>query len=1171
MNKIMRAWDRKHGVAYVYRDSETGRTKIGEEKFDWFFYVKNKDFQKYSEVFSLLKEKDYVTKYESEHTYTKVFVEREHNSDLLDKNMQFVWEYKDKVLNYVLKYLSVSNIQHFEADLKIFQRWIIENNIQFESEYKLLYLDIETDDRMITGQPVPGEFQILSCSLIDGQNQKKAWLCCEDFGEEHEKKFLENLAKVINGYDVLIGFNSSSFDFPYIKARMAMYGIQIDWRKKFLQDLMKIYQKLGPQLPSYSLDSIAKFAIKRGKVITNKKTWELFKYDKQLLKKYNMEDSQLMVDIERKTGFLGVSREVNTMGKCPCDDPYISRKIDNMVLRQAYIDGHYHFKTKDYNQEIKKHSFEGAFVLEPKVGLYKNVKVLDIGSLYPNTIRTFNISPDTLITSENEMDVPKDQIINSPSGHKFRKDFVGIIPKVIFETAEKRNYYKKLIKTVQPNSVEHKTYDRLQYVFKYFGLSFYGAMGLQTSRFYDSRVAESVTLGGQLFIKKSIEHLNKTGNLVIYSDSVTGDRCTWIVENGCLKLKTFQELFEMADIIIERDEKERRRFSKPIFTVSYNFKENKSEFKKIEQIIKHKTNKNIYLYRSRDGVTNCTEDHSLINKIGICFKPFQLNNEAKNIKLPKFSKWYGIIDLRKFIGNYKYDLKFGKIRELKFKDNKIFLNDAAFFDRYLDLNDVSRVKKLLKLLAHYICNGASSTIETTKSRFGAMIGIENKELIYELKDIYSEFFHGFNVNVLVPNFKQREDLKQKGWNVFNKGYKLQIMNALSAIIFKQLCGQKAYEKKIPDFIYMLDEELQRYFLLELIEGNGNYQDGNMRFETSSLKLISGMALIFDTLRIKHSIDYKEIKKTYMIHQYTNEQYSKHLIKNKNINLGKIKREVYDISVEANNNFVDACGNILLHNTDSAFIQLEHEEEIPKLIKEIHDICQDISIKQCNANECTVEFAYDKGFSKFIIIAKKRYAGYLTYLDERKLIEPKLYVAGLEFKRTDQCLLLKKKQEELLKLLLSEKGINLSEARKFLENVKKYVFGNEIKLEEICFGQKLTKEVEEYKAETMHLKVVEEMIKDNKEVYVGDKICYFIEDVDKNGKPIPRPLYKFNGKFAKVYMFNNKILPPLTRLLEVVFKEIDWSSYEFRTVGKNKNPKYGRMGLWNLLFLLEVLK
>lgn len=1129
-HKILRAWDSgKNKVRYVYHDPESGRTNLGEEKTDWFFYVKTKDFNNNKPFFKFLEEQYYVSRYEHEHTYTRVYVDREHNSELLDKNMEFVWEYKDKQLNYILGKLLERNIQHYEADLKVYQRWIITNNVEFESEHKLVFLDIETDDSKMTGQPIPGEFQILSCAFCDSEG-KAVCLVAKDMTDEAEEELLVKMAKVINHYDVLVAFNgcfvagtkilmangqeknienisigdrvigyddmgkvskettvkkvfkhnqykklykiktdyseiiateehpflvsynekfdyvktpylrigdyvshfkkinkenehhdykmedyiiagllmtdghrrsgsnrcvlyntnlkihkiirrylkkngilfteyeqlganlnqktvlstifnskkinemldfmgipkgkktyqnidlsniyiqdihrikaflygmwlgdgykttkdfaianknidlrkwmikllkrlgiyarekngssdgknykcgvrqllksevpwyfvsktplkdgvkkagllsdicnnkitctlerykmyfeaddifdtiefekiksiteidstepvynfetethnyvandfivhNCNFDFPYIKARFEKYGIQIDWRKKFLQDHMVIYKKLGPALPSYSLDSISKFVLGEGKVEHEEGITEMFLNNPKLFKEYNTQDVMLMYKIEQKTNFLSVAREVNTIGRCPCDDVYISRKIDMMVLLQAYEDGHFHFKTKEYQEKVDDddEQFIGAFVKTPSPGLYENVQVFDFSSLYPNTIKTFNISPDTLVTDENKNDIPDGKIISCPSGHKFRKDFIGIIPKVIASTADKRNYYKNLLKTVQPGTVEHKTYDRLQYVFKYFGLSFYGVIGMKTSRFYDVRVAESVTLGGQFFIKKVIEYIEAKISPVIYGDT-----------------------------------------------------------------------------------------------------------------------------------------------------------DSCFF------------------------------------------------------------------------------------------------------VFKQL------EK------------------IDLILGN------------------------------------------------------------------------------------------------------------------ISKICDHYAKKQFNSDICTLEMAYDKGFSKFLLIAKKRYAGYITYLDGHKLSDPKLYVAGLEFKRTDVCKLVKTKQEELLRALLAPENMPLAIARKFVEDLKAYLFGKNVNLVDITFGQKLTKNAEDYKAKTAHLKVVAEMKEDGEEVWVGDKIQYFIEGVDKDGKGVPKPIYKFEGVFARTYYWNKKIFPALQRLLSVVYKEVDWDNY---LITNKKSTARGAMDLW----------
>ena len=510
--KVMRAWDRgRNKIAYVYRDEETGKTKIGETKFQNWFYVKTPDFHENRSVFYKYKEEKTITGFEDVGKYHKIFIDTVHNDDLLNKDMEWVWEYKNFNVNKMLERLKMMNIQTYEADVKAFKRWLLRDDVEIDNFYKVCYYDIETDDRHADGL-TPGKYRILSVAMkysdsnnLDG---KMVWICTEEDTDEAEKAMLEKLAKVINAFDVLVSFNGMNFDDPYIKSRFMRYGIQIDWRKKFLQDHCWTYKKYGEKLIKDSLDYIARHIVGRGKVDhTGMHVYDMWLSDRALLKEYNVEDVQLMFDIEVKTKFLATHRDICMVGKCPVDDLYVSRKIDNLILKQAEEDNEYHFKTVERDEEVVEEKLEGAFVFKPVGGRYKSVRVFDFSSLYPSLIDSFNISLDTLI-SGNE-DLTEDQIIKTPTKHRYRKDFIGILPKVVNKVKAKRNYYKGLMAKEEHGSVMHKVYDKLQYVYKYFALSFYGTLGEKHQRFYDIRVAESVTLTGQYFIKQSAAYLER--------------------------------------------------------------------------------------------------------------------------------------------------------------------------------------------------------------------------------------------------------------------------------------------------------------------------------------------------------------------------------------------------------------------------------------------------------------------------------------------------------------------------------------------------------------------------------------------------------------------------------------------------------------------------------------
>jgi DNA polymerase, archaea type len=771
MIKVMRAWDKgRNKIAYVYRDSETKKTKLGEVKFENWFYIKSEDFKNNKSLFYKLKDEKMINKFEDCGKFHKVFIDTVHNDELLNKDMEWVWEYKNFNYNKLMDKLKMLGIQTYEADVKAFKRWLISDDVEIEREYKVLYYDIETDDRHADGL-TPGKYRILSMAFkysdTHDADGKMVWIATEEDTDEAEKAMLEKAAKVINAFDVIVSFNGSNFDDPYLKSRFARYGIQIDWRKKFLQDHCWTYKKYGPNLTSYSLDNISKGVLKRGKVEhKGLRIWDMWQSNRALLKEYNCEDVQLMYDIEKSTGFLSAHRDICAAGKCSVDDLYVSRKIDNFILKQAQDDNEYHFKTVEYSEEgeeVTDETYEGAFVFEPVVGRHTNVRVVDFASLYPNVINTFNISPDTIV--EKSDNIPEDKIIITPTKHRYRKDFVGILPKVVMRFAETRKHYKNLMAKETPGTMQHKIYDRMQYLYKYFGLSFYGCMGEKHNRAYDTRVAETITLAGQYFTKECAKYAERNGFKIIYGD-----------------------------------------------------------------------------------------------------------------------------------------------------------------------------------------------------------------------------------------------------------------------------------------------------------------------------------------------------------------------------------------------------------TDSLFISgLQTHGQVKKLANKLSELCEAHAKRKFNCDICTIKMEYDKGFKTYLTVAKKRYAGVLDYLDGHEIKDFNMYIAGLEYKRTDVTKIVKELQWNLLKTLLeNEETPEIEAIRSTILAAKDQAFSGKLLAEDISLSQKLTKEMDSYDGRQMHVLVAKEMQADGKEVWIGDKIPYFIIGLDANKKPIPKPLYKFEGKYCESYYWNNKIFPPLQRILEVVYPNIDWESYKEKGSGEVKT---GRTNLW----------
>lgn len=192
---------------------------------------------------------------------------------------------------------------------------------------------------------------------------------------------------------------------------------------------------------------------------------------------------------------------------------------------------------------------------------------------------------------------------------------------------------------------EAEYYDRLQYVFKIKLNSLYGALSNLWFRFFNINMAESTTGTGRMILEHQYRKVNEildgeyninvplykttkealesgksadvaldgpifNGSLqsdaVIYGDSVTGDTLIDTKEGRI----PISELYTHTDYI--RGEKEYCNTQRQ-FCLSYDPSTNKTMFKPIKYVMKHKTNKQLYrVWVSDELWLDVTEDHSLM-------------------------------------------------------------------------------------------------------------------------------------------------------------------------------------------------------------------------------------------------------------------------------------------------------------------------------------------------------------------------------------------------------------------------------------------------------------------------------------------------------------------------------------------------------------------------------
>jgi DNA polymerase elongation subunit (family B) len=408
---------------------------------------------------------------------------------------------------------------------------MVDNDIR-PARPRIVYIDIETDSRVPFSKKE--EMRILSWVTVDENGNTESALLKSDT-DNSECNLLKKMWSVLDNYDLVIAWNGDRFDFPVMQARSIHTGISQDpnwqWKRWLWLDHLEIFRRMntmvaesGEEKQSFALENIAQAILGEGKDdFDSSKTWESWiagGKERRRLLKYNEKDTKLLKMIEDKTGYiellLTLGDACGTFSSTRGASPTV--QVESFFQRlAASID--YKFPTVLKYGKDKGDQYKGAFVMEPTgVGIVKNVHVADFSSLYPSIIKTWNMSPETIVRKEYET-IPEYWCYSPLTKIYFDQENQGILPKAIDELLRLRKEWNKKKSQATPGMDEWKDADRRSTAYKIAANSFYGVIGTPVSRFFDRDVAESVTQCGAWLIKKTIESAEDHGMDVIYGDT----------------------------------------------------------------------------------------------------------------------------------------------------------------------------------------------------------------------------------------------------------------------------------------------------------------------------------------------------------------------------------------------------------------------------------------------------------------------------------------------------------------------------------------------------------------------------------------------------------------------------------------------------------------------------
>ncbi len=346
-----------------------------------------------------------------------------------------------------------------------------------------------------------------------------------------EEAMLRKFFEIIREYDpdILLGYNTNSFDIPYIVERVRTLnkkGARIDssmgrdgrpvyYRKignvtrvsvigRVVADILPLVRK-GFSLKQYTLKNAAKELLGDEKLDIPFLEMETYWKDggEKLAKfvEYARRDAELALGFVLKLRlidkYIALARTSGTLLQDILDGGQ-TQMVENLLLREYMKhDRVMSAKPSEDTSEVRFDEGEelaGGEVLEPKKGLLENIVILDYKSLYPTIMMAHNLCYTTVV--EKRTDKPED-IVKAPSGGIFasHKVIKGIIPAILEELLNRRMATREKMKNASEE--KYRVLDATQLALKILLNSFYGYSGYARARLYSLTLANAVTSFGR--------------------------------------------------------------------------------------------------------------------------------------------------------------------------------------------------------------------------------------------------------------------------------------------------------------------------------------------------------------------------------------------------------------------------------------------------------------------------------------------------------------------------------------------------------------------------------------------------------------------------------------------------------------------------------------------------
>lgn len=455
--------------------------------------------------------------------------------------------------------LHAAGIDTFEADVRFAAHYLIERGIKggceiegngaagtggitciFDNptvrpatvtvEPRVLSFDIETDGKgerlLAISLYAPGIDEVL---IVDGSGRsmpERATRCV------NESAALELFCARVGSIDpdVLTGWNIIDFDLSVLqkiatrlhrpfnlgrgsgelrirKAEGYFGSGQATIPGRLVLDGIDLLRGAFVRMDDYSLDAVAREVLGEGKAVAGDVRDRIaeithnYRHDLPAFALYARTDARLAYQIVEKLNLVRLSFARSQLtGMSPDRVAASIASFDFLYLEELQRVRVVAPSVRGNDSRVHV-AQQGGHVLEPIIGVHRNVWVFDFKSLYPSLIRTFNIDPLSFVPNP----APDADLIVTPSAAFSRAP--AILPRLLDELFPRRESAKKAHDEVASHAI------------KILMNSFYGVLGTSACRFFNPALANAITGMGKEILLWTKRWFEAGGFQVLYGDT----------------------------------------------------------------------------------------------------------------------------------------------------------------------------------------------------------------------------------------------------------------------------------------------------------------------------------------------------------------------------------------------------------------------------------------------------------------------------------------------------------------------------------------------------------------------------------------------------------------------------------------------------------------------------